>query len=73
MINCAADVCKNWYLNDLDYQWIFFPDPYTHSKPEEINIECLVYNVTDVIERYLKNKEKTSVMIHCAGHETNNP
>ena len=72
VINCAADTCKNWFLNDLDYQWIFFPDPYHNSSKEDINIQCLIYHVTDVIERYLKNAEKTSVLIHCAGIEADN-
>ena len=39
IVNCSAETCKNWYLNDLDYQWIFFPDPYSKStEVEDINI-----------------------------------
>ena len=27
IVNCAANKCKNWFLNDFHYKWYFMPDP----------------------------------------------
>lgn len=36
IVNCAPEVCKNWFIDDIDYKWIFVPDP-LQEKAEPTN------------------------------------
>ena len=57
VLNCAADVCPNYFPNELTYKKYFLKD----SKLE--NIECLFYDSIDFITAAEKNNSK--VLVHC--------
>ena len=63
VVNCAADKCKNLFLNDFHYQWIFMPDPLL----QEFNLECLVYAISDSLRQYIS--ESNNILFHCYGYD----
>lgn len=67
VINCDPENCRNWFLNDLDYQWMFIPDPLKAKDLSETNIECLIYDVADLVSRY--SVANHAIMLHCSGYD----
>lgn len=67
IINCAPEVCPNWFLNDIDYKWIYIPDPLLEKPTSASQIECLIYETTDLLLKYLS--ENYAVMFHCADYD----
>ena len=57
VINCAANVCRNYYPEDFEYLHFFLKD----SKNE--SIECVFYRCIEFINNAKKNGGK--VLVHC--------
>jgi hypothetical protein len=57
VINCAANVCRNYYPADFTYLHFFLKDTKTES------IECVFYPCISFIESALKSGGK--VLVHC--------
>lgn len=57
IINCAANVCRNYYPEDFTYKHFFLKDARTES------IECIFYECIEFIQSSLKSGGK--VFVHC--------
>ena len=57
IINCAANVCKNYFQDDFSYLHFFLKDARTES------IECIFYKCIDFIQTALRSGGK--VFVHC--------
>ena len=57
IINCAANVCSNYFQNDFTYIHFFLKDSNTE------NIECVFYRCIEFIQNALQNGGK--VFVHC--------
>lgn len=66
IINCAPEVCRNWFINDIDYKWIFMPDPALPPDSDASYLQCLVYELANTLVKYVS--EEFSVMFHCADY-----
>ena len=57
IINCAANVCKNYFFTDFHYLHFFLKDARTES------IECVFYSCIEFIQNAIKSGGK--VLVHC--------
>jgi hypothetical protein len=57
VINCAANVCRNYYPDDFEYLHFFLKDSKTES------IECVFYRCIDFINQAKRSGGK--VLVHC--------